>query len=181
MNASCFTVRIFACLPCAIRRPSTQRVFFAFLYTPMSVLSRQAPMLRRPAPCLNSPYFLSFPMSASRRRPDYYPQRFSKRLATRQPSTSNVKSRRPRHKVRTPGIPSLVRFRCPPRRPIHNTACPSVSGNTARPVPNLATKTAHSSSLSNTVAGASGSCRARSRNATIRAATLVYTFRPHKS
>ena len=38
---------------------------------------------------------------------DHYPHRFSKRLATRQPSTSNVKSRRPRHKVRTPGIPSL--------------------------------------------------------------------------
>jgi hypothetical protein len=38
---------------------------------------------------------------------DHYPYRFSKRLATRQPSTSNVKSRRPRHKVRTPGIPSL--------------------------------------------------------------------------
>ncbi len=33
--------------------------------------------------------------------------RLSKRLATRQPSTSNVKSRKPRHKVRTPGIPSL--------------------------------------------------------------------------
>ena len=27
---------------------------------------------------------------------DHYPHRFSKRLATRQPSTSNVKSRRPR-------------------------------------------------------------------------------------
>jgi hypothetical protein len=40
-------------------------------------------------------------------RPDHYPYRFSKHLATRQPSTSNVKSRRPRHKVRTPGIPSL--------------------------------------------------------------------------
>ena len=40
-------------------------------------------------------------------RADHYPHRFSKRLATRQPSTSNVKSRRPRHKVRTPGIPSL--------------------------------------------------------------------------
>src|SRR5712691_470111 len=40
-------------------------------------------------------------------RSDHYPYRFSKRLATRQPSTSNVKSRRPRHKVRTPGIPSL--------------------------------------------------------------------------
>jgi len=40
-------------------------------------------------------------------RPDHYPHRLSKRLATRQPSTSNVKSRRPRHKVRTPGIPSL--------------------------------------------------------------------------
>jgi len=40
-------------------------------------------------------------------RSDHYPHRFSKRLATRQPSTSNVKSRRPRHKVRTPGIPSL--------------------------------------------------------------------------
>src|SRR5882724_4906444 len=105
---------------------------------------------------------------------DHYPHRLSKRLATRQPSTSNVKSRRPRHKVRTPGIPSLRRFRCPPRRPIHKTACPSVSLNTARPWPNLATKTAHSSSLSNTVAGASGSCCARSRNATIRAATLVY-------
>ena len=38
---------------------------------------------------------------------DHYPHRLSKRLATRQPSTSNVKSRRPRHKVRTPGIPSL--------------------------------------------------------------------------
>ncbi len=46
--------------------------------------------------------------------PDHDPHRFSKRLATRQPSTSKVKSRRPRHKVRTPGIPSLVRFRCPP-------------------------------------------------------------------
>src|SRR6266436_9012451 len=42
---------------------------------------------------------------------DHYPHRFSKRLATRQPSTSNVKSRRPRHKVRTPGIPSFLRFR----------------------------------------------------------------------
>src|SRR6266498_4421209 len=39
--------------------------------------------------------------------PDHYPHRFSTRLATRQPSTSNVKSRKPRHKVRTPGIPSL--------------------------------------------------------------------------
>ena len=42
---------------------------------------------------------------------DHYPHRFSKRLATRQPSTSNVKSRRPRHKARTPGIPSFVRLR----------------------------------------------------------------------
>src|SRR6266849_10845863 len=105
---------------------------------------------------------------------DHYPHRFSKRRATRQPSTSNVKSRSPRHKVRTPGIPSLRRFRCPPRRPIHKTACPSVSRNTACPLPNFATKTAHSSALSNTVAGASGSCSARSRNATMRAATLVY-------
>ena len=45
------------------------------------------------------------------RKPDHYPHRFSKRLATRQPSTSNVKSRRPRHKARTPGIPSFVRLR----------------------------------------------------------------------
>jgi len=30
-------------------------------------------------------------------RSDHYPHRLSKRLATRQPSTSNVKSRRPRH------------------------------------------------------------------------------------
>ncbi len=51
--------------------------------------------------------WLSTPLSPS----DHYPHRFSKRLATRQPSTSNVKSRRPRHKVRTPGIPSLRRFR----------------------------------------------------------------------
>ena len=51
------------------------------------------------------------PCGALPPEPDHYPQRFSKRLATRQPSTSNVKSRRPRHKVRTPGIPSLVRFR----------------------------------------------------------------------
>jgi hypothetical protein len=41
-------------------------------------------------------------MTPPRLRPDHYPHRFSKRLATRQPSTSNVKSRRPRHKVRTP-------------------------------------------------------------------------------
>src|SRR5712664_2465452 len=52
-------------------------------------------------------------------------------------------------------------------------ASPSVSRNTACPLPNFATKTAHSSALSNTVAGASGSCSARSRNATMRAATLV--------
>src|SRR5438874_2103964 len=36
---------------------------------------------------------------------DHYPHRLSMRLATREPSTSNVKSRRPRHTVRTPGIP----------------------------------------------------------------------------
>ena len=44
------------------------------------------------------------------RAPEHYPHRFSKHLATRHPSTSSVKSRRPRHKVRTPGIPSFVRF-----------------------------------------------------------------------
>jgi hypothetical protein len=49
------------------------------------------------------------------------------------PVASKLKSRSPRQRVRTPGMPSRLRPKWPPRRPIHLTACSSVGGSVAAP------------------------------------------------
>ena len=41
------------------------------------------------------------------------------RKPARKPATSKVKACNPRHRVLTPGMPSFLRFRWPPKRPIH--------------------------------------------------------------
>ncbi len=77
------------------------------------------------------------------------------------------------HSVLTPGIPSRLRLRCPPRRPIHSTAWPMVNSEGVIFPPKWATNVSASSALSTSEAGASGVWLARSRNDTIRAAAAA--------
>jgi hypothetical protein len=92
--------------------------------------------------------------------------------ARRTPATKCPSFVIPRHRVCQPGIPSLFRFRWPPRWPTAKATSPTVT----TPLPVASRSTAHSSSLSPAAdAGASAAIRAHSFRLSRRTATTLIT------